>query len=303
MKSARCIGLTVGIALVSAGLSVAPAGITPSPAVERQAVELAASPLEPYVDLIATSFANLGTIGTHWLADPLPVLVQAMGNWFGYAQTIVSSFVAAGQSFVDGLANLPSQLQTLFSALMSGDFEGVASMLVIIALSANPIPALVDRLLGIPYDIVGNLVNGAMAALHAAQVPIGLAALSALHATVAEIGVTAASFSDDLRSGDLAGAFVQVVQAPAQILNAALNADSPGLTGVLTPFHDLDQTGLFDAVVNYFPRTVAQAISAAEPPIDSDVALGAPAELSDINTDTLQPLLADAAFVPISFAW
>ncbi len=216
----------------------------------------------PYIDLVTDTFDNVAVIGTHWLTDPLPVLTQVAANWFGYLQLTVDSVGAAGRAFVDGLANLPDQLQTLFSAATDGDFEAVLAESLIIALSINPIPALIDQLLAIPYDIAGNLVSAGLAALHAAQVPIGTAAFSAAQATIAEFQVVAQDFVDDLRDGNLAGALGQVVVAPALILNAALNGDNPGLFGLLTPFRELNQTGLVDAVVNYLPRTVAHAIGA-----------------------------------------
>lgn len=288
MRPALCLTATVGAALMVA----TPVG--PAPGMDRRIVELAANPIDSYLDLVSNTLTNLGTIGTHWLADPLPTLLQLVANWTGYLETTTTTLFDGGQSFLAGLANLPGQLQTLFDAVTTGDVEAAISMLIITFLSANPIPAMVDRLLGIPYDIAGNAMNAALAALHAAQVPIGAAALDAVRATFAEIGQVAQSFVDELQAGDLAAAFAQLIAAPAQILNATLNSELPGLPGLLTPFEDLSQTGFVDAVVNFLPRSVAHAIGAPGSPDGDD---------SDVMTDVPPAHLdADTALGPIATA-
>jgi hypothetical protein len=259
----RRFGGTAGIVMLGAGVVVtAPTTAPPEAAV--RAVELVAGLFEPYADLVTNTVANLETVGAHWLADPLPILTQVIANWLDYGHTTSDAFVAAGQSLVDGVVNLPDQLQTLFDALQAGDIEEALAELVIIGLSVNPGPALVDQLLTIPYAIAGNLVNAALAAVHALQVPVGVAGLAWLQATFGEAELVGHDFVDDLQTGDLAGAFAQLVNAPAQLLNAALNSDTPGLEGLLAPFQDLDHTGFVDAVLNYLPQTVAQAIGAPE---------------------------------------
>ncbi|HEU4360593.1 MAG TPA: hypothetical protein VFR27_03680 [Mycobacterium sp.] len=280
MRPAICLSTAVSTALAGAGVFVA----TPEASgIEWRAIDLAANPIEPYLDLVTNSLTNLGAIGSHWLDDPLPTLMQLAVNWAGYLSTTVSSAVATGQAFVAGLTNLPDQLQTLFHAVTTGDFEAAIATLIITVLSANPIPALVDRLLTIPYDIAGNAVSAALAALHAAQVPIGLAALNAGQATFAEIESTVRDFLHDLQTGDLIGALTQVIDAPAQILNAGLNSDTPGLPGLLTAVPDLTQTGFADAIVNDLPRTVAHAIGAPESPIGGDPTALMPSDLSDLD--------------------
>ncbi len=263
MRPALCLSGAVGVAVAGAGLTVIAPGAAPLGGPHPHAVQLTASPTDPYVDLITNTFANLGAIGVHWRDDPLPALVQLLVNWAGYLETTVSSVAATGQAFVDGLGNLPGQLQTLFDAVTTGDFEAAIAMAIIITLSANPAIALVDHLFGIPYDIAGNAVNAAMAALYAAQVPIGLAAVTSMQATFSEIGVTVQHFVEDLGAGDLAGALAQLVGAPAQILDATLNSDIPGLPGLLTALPDLSRTGFVDAIVNFLPQTVAAAIGTA----------------------------------------
>jgi hypothetical protein len=268
MSPALRPGVTVGIALVGAGLIVVTPVTAPPPDIQARAVEFTASPVDPYVDLVTNTFDNLSTVVTHWLADPLPILVQAAVNWFGYAQTAIDSFTAAGQAFVDGLVNLPDQLQTLADAVTTGDLEEAFAELVIIALSIDPVPALLDRLAAIPEDIAGNFVSAVLATIHAVQVPIGLAAQNAAQATVAEVELVGQNFVNDLQDGDFTGALTQIIEAPAQIVNATLNSDAPGLAGLLAPFQSLEQTGFVDAVVNYLPRTVAHAIGALDAPID-----------------------------------
>ncbi|HET9877581.1 MAG TPA: hypothetical protein VFQ37_17785, partial [Mycobacterium sp.] len=232
MTSALRAGVTAGIALVSSGVLVATPAVAPPPDIEARAVELTAGLFDPYIDLVTNTFNNLVTIGAHWLADPLPVLTQVIVNWYDYVQTTISSLFDAGKSFINGLINLPDQFHTLLDALSIPDWEEVAAELVLIGISINPLQGLAHALLAIPYDILGNYVSAGFADLHALQVPVGLAAFTAAHATIAEVGVVVHDFFSDLQNGNLWAAFVQLVDAPAQILNAALNSDTPGQAGL-----------------------------------------------------------------------
>ncbi|BBZ22631.1 hypothetical protein [Mycolicibacter hiberniae] len=284
--------IAVGIAALAAGALVMPPSVAPPPPAVLRAVELVANPLDPYVDLVTNTFDNLVTIGGHWLEDPLPTVVQLVTNWFDYAQRTFEAFGATAQSFVDGLINLPGQLETLFDAISSSDITAALGQAIIIVISAFPVLGLVDRLMAIPIEIVGNIVSAAMATLHAVQVPVGLAALSSVQAAFTEVGTLARDFIDDLSSGDIAGALVGLIGAPAQLLDAFLNSESPGLAGLLAPFEDMNQSGFVDALVNYLPRAVAESIGApysplAEPliPDIADVALA----------DPLLPDVADVA--------
>ncbi|MGV0747968.1 hypothetical protein [Mycolicibacter minnesotensis] len=281
-----------GIAALAAGALIATPSVAPPPAVVARAVELTASPFDPYVDLITNTFSNLGTIGAHWLEDPLPIMVQLATNGFDYAQRTFEAFGATAQSFVDGLINLPDQLDTLFSAISSSEITAAVGQAISIVVSAFPVLGLVDRLVAIPIDIVGNIVNAAMATLHAVQVPVGLAALSSLQAVIAEFETLARNFVDDLSAGDITGALFGLIGAPADLLNAYLNSEAPGLAGLLAPFEDVNQTGFVDAVVNYLPRAVAESIGASYSPIDASL----PSDLGDFHLgDSGEPsaLLAD----------
>jgi len=283
--------IAVGIAALVAGTLVAtPVEAPPRPDVVVRAVELVASPLDPYVGLVTNTFNNLGAIGAHWLEHPLPTVVQLFDNGFGYLQTTFDAFGATAQSFVDGLNNLPGQLETLFSAVSSSEIVSALAQSIIIVLSAFPVAGLVDHLVSIPYDIVGNFVNAAMATLHALQVPVGLAALSALQAAVAEIETLAHDFVDDLSAGDLTGALVRLIGAPAQLLNAYLNSESPGLAGLLAPFEDVHQTGFVDALVNYLPRAVAESLGASYGLADDPLA-PALGDLGGGADDAIEPSL------------
>lgn len=277
--------ITVGIAALVAGtLAATPVVATPTDVVVR-AAELTASPFDPYVDLITNTIDNLGTIGAHWLEDPLPTVVQLATNWFDYAQRTFEAFGDTAQSFVDGLINLPDQLDTLFSAIASSDITAALGEAIIIVISAFPVLGLVDRLVAIPIDIVGNVVNAAMTTLHAIQVPVGLAALSSVHAVIAELDTLARDFIDDLAVGDITGALVGLIGAPADLLNAYLNSDAPGLAGLLAPFEDLNQSGFVDALINFLPRAVAESIGAPYSPIDGAL----PPDLGDFDLDPLEP--------------
>lgn len=280
---------TVGVATLAAGALIAPVAVMPRTDVVVRAAELAASPLEPYVDLFTNTVDNLGALAGHWVEDPLPVVVQLFANGFGYLQATFDAFDATFSSFVDGLINLPDQLDTLFDAISSEDIVGAVAEAIIIVLSAFPVFGLVDRLVAIPIEIAGNIVNAATAALHALQVPVGLAALSSLQAAVTEIETIAHDFIEDLSAGDLTGALVGLVGAPAQLLNAYLNSESPGLAGILMPFQDVNHTGFVDALLNYLPRAVAESIGAPHTPIDDSPA----PDFGDIDVGDPGALLPD----------
>lgn len=269
--SASYLGISVAIAALAAGTVIAPPLVASPPDVVVRAVELTASPFDPYVDLITNTVNNLGAIGAHWLDNPLPTVVQLATNGFDYAQRTFDAFGGAAQSFVDGLINLPDQLETLFSAISSSDITAALGQAIIIVISAFPVLGLVDRLVAIPIDILGNVVNAAMATLHALQVPVGLAALSSLQAVAAEFETVARNLVDDLSAGDLTGALIGLIGAPADLLNAYLNSESPGLAGLLAPFQDVNHTGFLDALVNYLPQAVAESIGAANIPIDGSL--------------------------------
>lgn len=217
---------------------------------------------DAYSDLVTNTLANLNTITTNWLTEPFPILNQTIDNWIGYGQLTFDTLVATGQSFVYGLANLPSQLETVFSALRDGEFGEVLAMAIIITISIDPLLGMVDQLMSIPYNIAADLVSGAMATLYALQVPAGLAAVGALNATVTETMRALQDLVDQLQSGDLPGALIEVFEAPAQILDATLNSDAAGSAGLLSPLPELNQMGLVEALVNYLPQSVAQAIIA-----------------------------------------
>ncbi|QZA09321.1 hypothetical protein K3U94_08825 [Mycolicibacter heraklionensis] len=284
--SVRHPGITVGIAALAAGTLIATPSVAPPPDDVVRAVDLTASPFDPYVDLITNTFNNLGTIGAHWLDDPLPTVVQLATNWFDYAQTTFNLLGATAQSFVDGVINLPGQLETLFDAISSSDITAALGQGIIIVLSIFPVAGLVDHLLAIPYNIVGNVVNASMATLHALQVPVGLAALSSVQAVVAEFETVARNIVDDVSAGDITGALFGLIGAPAELLNAYLNSEIPGLAGLLAPFEDVNQTGFVDALVNFLPRAVAESIGAPSAPINDPL----PPDLGDfVMGDSVQP--------------
>ncbi|MGV0624849.1 hypothetical protein [Mycolicibacter minnesotensis] len=258
----------VVVAALTAGALVAAPVIAPPADTVLRGFELTANPLNPYIDLVTNTFTNLGTIGAHWFEDPLPVVVQLFTNGFGHLQTTFDALGATVRSTIDGFINLPGQLETLFEAISSSDIVGAVGQTIIIVLSAFPVLGLIDRLVAIPIEMVGNVVSAADAVLHALQVPVGLALFTALQAAFSEVGTLVHDVIDDVSKGDLLGALGSLIGAPGQLLDALLNSESPGMAGLLAPFQDLDQSGFVDALVNYLPRAVAESIGAAYSPIE-----------------------------------
>ena len=254
--------------MLAAGALIAVPTSVPPHQVDIRAVDLRASPLDPYVDLITNTVDNLGTLGAQWLQDPLPTAVQLATNWFDYAERTVDAFGATARSFVDGVTNLPGQIDTFLEAVSANNVAAILGQGIIIVLSVFPVAGLVDHLMSIPIEAVGNAVNASIATLHALQVPVGLAALSSAQAALSETEMLAKDFIDDLTSGDLGGALTKLIGGPAQILDAYLNSDSPGLAGLLTHYADQQQTGLVDALLNALPRAVAESIGAPHSPIE-----------------------------------
>lgn len=272
-------GIGVGIAALVAATLIAPAHLPPRSEAVVPSVALTASPFDPYVDLVTNTFDNLVTIGEHWLDDPLPTAAQLVDNWGDYLQRTVDAIGDTAESVVDGLKNLPGQLESLVDSISSGDIVPALSEAIIMVISAFPVLGLVDRLVAIPIDVIGNIVNAATAVLHALQVPVGLAALSSLQAVIAEVETVGRDFIDDLSAGDIGGALSGLFGAPAEILNAYLNSESPGLAGVLAPFETAEQTGFVDALVNFLPRSVAEAIGADPSPLND----APPPDVGDVD--------------------
>lgn len=230
----------------------------------------------PYASLVTNTVGNLGTIVGHWLDDPLPIAAQIITNWAGYQQTAMSSLINAGEALGAALGQLPAQLATTWADLAQGNALAASQELVTVLQGFTVAPgAALAPLLTIPVDVTQNLAN-AVAATVDALGPIGLAATGPVNAAILATGLTTQNVINQLNAGNLPGALVQIVDAPAQVLDAALNNSGPGgipnYEGLLAPFRGATQTGFVDAVVNYLPRTVAYAIGALDAPITSGAA-------------------------------
>lgn len=262
----RALAVAAAAALLNAGISgpTRPVTAISGPQIP---VLLAADPVQPYLDLVSDTLSNLGGVAARWLDAPLPILGQIIANWADYLQTVVGTTLAAGHGFLDGLANLPGQLQMLFETAQAGDVIGTVAMVIITFLSANPLPAVADRLLSLPYAVGGNLVGAAMATLHALQVPVGTGALGAVQASAGELDQIARTIGGELQSGDIAGVVTQLVAAPALFADALLNSSIPDQPGLLTATEDPEHTGLVDALLNALPDRVAAAIAPPEDPL------------------------------------
>ena len=223
-------------------------------------------------DLFTNTVANLESLGSNWLADPLPFLNQFVDNQLSYASTIETSLVSGAQSFGAGLAALPAAYVTAFEAIAAGDFTTAAEVLglayanlFITGVDASDLSNIMltgtvgDLLpiLSIPGDASQNLTNVISAATDTnialnldigppveldanLGLPMALAvnALGSPVTTLLAVGESSTAFLDAVEAGDPLAAIGALADAPANIADGFLNGR------VVIPLNVVDELGL-----------------------------------------------------------
>jgi hypothetical protein len=112
--------VTTGVALVGASaIALTPIVTIPPniqlPSIRGAETELAAfvNPIQEWVEVVGTSFANLSALGTQFQADPLPILGQLLQNQMA---NVTALFDAGEQTLGLAVSTFASLPQTLFTA-------------------------------------------------------------------------------------------------------------------------------------------------------------------------------------------
>lgn len=276
---------TEGAALLTAGaialspIMVAPvADHLPALHMSNAATTLTASvnPIQEWVDVLNTTFANISALGTVVQADPTPILDQLLANQTAYLTTTWGALSDAGGSVVAGLAAIPQALLTAGEQLAAGKIADATDTVFQAGISlvlAPPIGLL--PIFNIPGQITQNVAN-VLTALPNALLPIGLAAISPIAGVFGAVGDTGQAVFDALKAGDIPAALGAIVNAPAVVTNALLNGYEPrGTVGLLSVGSDFS-AGLVNALLSA-RDTIAHALGATPPVIVPARSAAAPA--------------------------
>ena len=254
MRAALRPYVTAGVALVGASvITIAPIAATPPDVkIANPAVQLAASPFDPYVTALVRARNNIEVLFLQALADPAtPFTLEDVLD--GLLVDPAANF----QEFVDGIEglgpflqlNLPALLgdaadnvQSAFDRAAEGNIDLFVVDLILAYLSLTPIVA---EAISIPLPLLGpdlELVTTFVLAktLNAAIGPV----ISGIGKTAVAIQNIVNVLNEDPDPGALLGA---LIGAPGTIADGALNGfpivPSPiAFPGILTPGNVLDPT-------------------------------------------------------------
>ncbi len=286
--------VTTGVALLGASAIALTPMVAASPGLQlpslRSAeVQMAAfvNPIEEWVQVIGTSFANLSALGTQVQNDPTPILSQLATNFFANASTIVNT---ASQTFGQAVATFASYPQALFTAgsqIAAGQVSDAVQTIWSSVLLPTAFLAIipVSAVIPIAQTAVQNVANviGALGGVN--LLLTGIAVLSPIYATITEFGNTAQAVVDAVKAGDLVTAASALVNAPATLVNAFLNGND-STPGLLTPLDGVGGGGAIAALLK-LRDAIAEAIT---PPATAE-ALKTPA-LKKLATKTAAPATA-----------
>ncbi len=271
---------TAGVALVGASvIAVAPVA-APLPEVHiptlRAPVELTqfVNPITTLVDVLQTTFVNVGGLGSIVAADPLPILTQIITNQIANVGLLGTGVQNAVTALVNNLGGLPASLQGVLADLASGDiFDAVQSLLFEIPFSLvlGPILDLTEPLGTIATQTTQNLAN-AVSVLSSSVLLLGIGVLEPIFSVVNQIATTAQSLFDDVTTGDFVTFASDLINFPILLVGAALNGTPDlGGQGLLTPssfgtiFELLSLAQAIGASLTGVPPATALALGAVHP--------------------------------------
>ena len=268
--------LTAAFAATTAGavvLSLAP--VTPIPDVLRPTtiqtaeVQLLASPLDAYVQLISNTLGSIGTLAQRAVTPSLlPIAGAVLQNQVQYAQAIGSGIQASAVNTVDQLFNeLPAATVQAINQFFTGDPLGTATT-VVDAFSAFLLGTF-GPIIGTTTSVLSTIAFRADQAFETA-ISFGVVGvleqglLSPAYSAVLAIGQAAQNVVDAVGGGDFLGAIGETIAAPAVVADGFLNGITVGSThygGLLSPlsFTDLS-TGPFGALI-FARNEIASALS------------------------------------------
>jgi hypothetical protein len=329
--------LTAGVSLVGAGaLLISP--ISPSapatiqvPAISSAMVELAAStnPIQQWVDVVTGTVTNMVGIGSAVVADPAPILRAVLTNQLGYAQTVVNSLEALGDSLsLWGTDVVVSQLQILVTDLSQGNTVGAANavntMIGALVFAAFP----VAEILTIPRQMADTLVRVVTAAtdLFTVLLPLAIGALGPIMGTIEMLGDQSQAVLNAIGAGDPLAALSAIINTPGVLAGGILNGYTAAyeVDGYKTFFPGLltfdpaapQNNGIFASLLVTIPKIIANALAGpattvqrtaetTETPADGvaslpdlaaqTVSLNSPAEAPETDPGTASGTPADEA--------
>ena len=262
--------LTAGIAALGAGaIALSPVqpvpshlAIAPHPAVSNLAVELAASsfdPITPWVTTIETSFANIGTLVEFYLDKPFPVLQTVVANLGTYFAELTSG----NAGLIPG--QIWNNVQTLFQApfdpgpgaevptgptdtfISTGDNisrtdNGGVNTGSPYNFYLNLLQLLVGETLSKDCAVEDCLLPQAAPVLNFLNTPVSgllLGLLGPVLSPVAQVINSFTAIGEFVMAGDIVGAINEVINIPANLVNAVLNGAVFDLTPIVNAFQPL----------------------------------------------------------------
>lgn len=287
--------VTAGITLIGASAIALTPVVAYAPAIQLPSIRSAevrmaafVDPIEQWLQVAATSFSNLSALGTQVQTDPTPILSQLTTNLFANATTLVNT---ASQTFGQAVATFASMPQAFLNAANQVAAGQVADavqtiwgnlLLPVAFLAIIPVNAVVPMI----QTAVQNVAN-VIGALGGTNLLLtGIAVISPIYASITQFGNSAQAVVDAVKAGDLVTAASELINAPANLVNAFLNGDDT-TPGVLTPLDGVGGGGPIAALLK-LRDAVAEAITPPTSPASAAKKLSAktvaPAESSPATT-------------------
>lgn len=305
--------LAVGASLVAASaLLISP--ISPSapasiqvPAISSAMVDLAASanPIQQWADVIGGVVTNVVGIGSAVVVDPAPILRALLTNQIGYAQTVVSSFGALGQSLGTWATSIAvPEMQKMVTALSQGDVVGAANavnnIIGQLVFAAFPIA----EVLTIPRQMADTLVRVVAAStdLFTMLLPLAVGGLGPVMGSIEALGDQGQALVNAIRTGDPLAALGAIINTPGVLAGAILNGYTAAYEtdGYKTFYPGLltwdpaapHNNGIIASLLVTIPKLIANAIAgpasmAFKTAAPTETAADGIASIPDLTTTTV----------------
>lgn len=246
--------VTAGVALVGAGI-LAASPIAPPvpdmhlPAIHVDATTLAAavSPIDTYKQVFETAVTNIRTLAAD--SDPGEVIKQVVANQISALTTLGKGLNTAGTGLATALTHdVPQLLNTVFTQLAAGDFEGATNALLTVPLVvAQPLINLVPSIVAFNTQPIQNLIK--VAGLFSDPLQDALYAVGLLGPVISGIGAAGAAVQavvDAVGTGNPQQIANAILTGPAVIADGFLNGGyGPDLGPLVGPGLKVLAGGLF----------------------------------------------------------
>jgi uncharacterized membrane protein YgcG len=277
---------TMGVALVGASVIAVSPMAPPLPHVHLPALDVSSvavklsalsNPIEQWVQLLQTTWSNVGQLGQTVLANPAPVLGQVVTNQVASAQVLAQVVEALGQGVVQQLVATPGELQAAFQQLASGDIPGGLNA-VLNAVTGPVLAPLINVFLFSPLGAeLTNVLQQPFANLSAA--------------------VNVLTNTNNL---------LPVILSPFNIAQDMTDAVSVGAQAMVAAVNQRNVGAFASAIVGFVPALVGAIINGSplDPASAGDGLLGPDGPLAGIMTmvQLVAKAIAPATTVAASFA-